>query len=185
MPMHDCPECGAICDCRNEDACEHYRSGSCESLAGYIHDASVSDDLEKRLREMGDAVKITATKPDEQPMADALNRTMAFVFYEAADELARLRSENEALTIILNRCTEGTDWTYAQVPDEIAALKGECERLRGDAAHLDFIESLLDTTEVHIQRNESCGVRVYIDYDLTEIGVGENLRAALKEGAAK
>jgi len=44
-------------------------------------------------------------------------------FIAAADELIRLRSKNEALTTILNACTEGTDWTYAQVPDEIEALK--------------------------------------------------------------
>lgn len=41
MPCHDCPECGAICDCGKEDACQHYRSGACESQAGYIHESAV------------------------------------------------------------------------------------------------------------------------------------------------
>lgn len=140
MPMHDCPECGAICDCRNEDACEHYRSGSCESLAGYIHDASVSDDLEKRLRDAwklkfsDEALGLFTEAADRITHLEAKNEAMEtilnactdgtdWVYGQVPDELARLRSENEALTMILNLCTEGTDWTYAQVPDEIAALR--------------------------------------------------------------
>lgn len=42
---------------------------------------------------------------------------------EAADALAAMRAENEALTLILDACTEGTEWTYAQVPDELKALR--------------------------------------------------------------
>ncbi len=42
---------------------------------------------------------------------------------EMRKQLVDLRAENEALTLILNLCTEGTEWTYAQVPDEIAKLR--------------------------------------------------------------
>lgn len=49
---------------------------------------------------------------------------------EAAAALAEQRAEIEALTIILDLCTEGTDWTYAQVPDELASQREELERLR-------------------------------------------------------
>lgn len=49
---------------------------------------------------------------------------------EAAAALAAQRAEIEAMTVILNLCTEGTDWTYAQVPDELASQREELERLR-------------------------------------------------------
>lgn len=42
---------------------------------------------------------------------------------EAADALAAMRAETEALTLILDACTEGIEWTYAQVPDELRALR--------------------------------------------------------------
>ncbi len=78
----------------------------------------MSADLEKRLREA-----------HEIEFSDEALRLMS----RAADELARLRAENEALTVILNLCTEGTEWTYAQVPDEIAALRRELADLKGAA----------------------------------------------------
>lgn len=135
MPMHDCPECGAICDCRNEDACEHYRSGSCESLAGYIHDASVSDDLEKRLR---DAWKLKFYD-------EALG-----LFTEAADRITHLEAKNEAMETILNFCTEGTDWVYGQVPDELARLRSENEALRKYARQCD-----IDAAEAAIKKGSA------------------------------
>lgn len=80
-------------------------------------------ELERRLLENGDSMKVTATKPSEQYLADVMTKLYAGIFYEAAAALAAQRAEIEALTLILNRCTEGTDWTYAQVPDEIAAQR--------------------------------------------------------------
>ena len=40
----------------------------------------------------------------------------------AETKLAALEAENDALKLILNACTEGTELTYSEVPETFAAL---------------------------------------------------------------
>lgn len=55
---------------------------------------------------------------------------------EAAAALASQRAEIEAYEIILNACTEGTEWAYGAVPEKIDALRQRVEELEGQAAEL-------------------------------------------------
>ena len=56
-------------------------------------------------------------------------------------ENAALRTANEAMACILNLCVEGTDWTFAQVPDEIAALRAQLAEAQKDAER--FVNTLI------------------------------------------
>ena len=46
--------------------------------------------------------------------------------------ITQLVAENEALTVILAACTEGTELTYSEVPETLSALKQDAERYRWD-----------------------------------------------------
>lgn len=87
-------------------------------------------ELERRLLELAAGIKVTPDNECDELIATVVNAAMAYPFEEAAAALAAQRAEIEAMTVILNLCTEGTDWTYAQVPDELAAQREELERLR-------------------------------------------------------
>jgi len=54
-------------------------------------------ELERRLQENGDSMKVTATKPSEQYLADVMTKLYAGIFYEAASALAAQREELERL----------------------------------------------------------------------------------------
>ncbi len=112
----------------------------------------MTDDLEKRLRDA-----------HEIEFADERLRLML----RAADRISHLEAENRAMETILNACTEGTEWTYAQVPDELARLRAENEALRvaGGVAAV-YLEEFANAGNQHATK------------DL------KKLRAALK-GAAK
>lgn len=87
-------------------------------------------ELERKLLELAAGIKVTPDNECDELIATVVNAAMAYPFEEAAAALAAQRAEIEAMTVILNLCTEGTDWTYAQVPDELAAQREELERLR-------------------------------------------------------
>ncbi len=124
----------------------------------------MSDDLEKRLRDL------TGTAHSDFTIGD-----------EAADELARLRAENEALTE-----------KAAELSEDCAGWQRECERLREDVRRIDALEAW--SASVYLSRDPETTRRghwvVVDETKRTRRGVlGDTLRgavdAALNEGSAK